>query len=340
MGCESLTTIFDEVNMKKSLIITIICTFLAFCLISCDDDKDKTNDNGTQTSTTPGNPSNPTDNPSNPTDNPSNPTDNPPTETTTVKIGDSCNPASFSEVCIDGEGYECDDTTKKVVSLECKKDNLNCVVFKDGHSKGVDMANCMNDKAKCSKENDTQGICIEFQESGSNSISMQGNMICTKASDDQLYWKTDMDSFEDCSEQCNKEQTACEVMSEETDKPCKTEGNTDSDYCDENGNTMICSGEKYIIRYCSKLKEDGYSCLTFKDFYSEGVNAVACLTQKSECKTEQQKQTFCEEDDEYSYTYTAICTKATDGKNYWLTDPNELDDECEDGCNKAGTACK
>ena len=193
--------------------------------------------------------------------------------------GDSCNPKTFAETCMDNKVVYCDEDDSSVVYFSCAE--AKCAVI---NIDGDDIGNCYDDYDKCSSENAKSTVCMSYQ-----GKIILASATCMKAKDGNLY-KVAQQITGTCANGCNADYTDCD----EKGQGASTGGSCDVFHCDDwecDNNGTLCGdlcktqvGSNYGAvcdeesAYCYARNASGdSSCPAGSASYLSSQNTAQCL---------------------------------------------------------------
>ena len=224
--------------------------------------------------------------------------------------GNTCDEATY--------GYQCDGS----LVLGCIEGAVYAIDCGEGYEcvETEDSVACM---MPC--ENNTNKFVCEY--SDDYNVYYSGKYVCKNG-----YYVSDNTSIEICSNDCNENNTACK-------KYLNNEGNICiyGEYKEKctNGVVDYCEPEETSNKgkITAYKCDEGYTCTAF-----DSENYAGCVAPSDECTKVGQAVSACFAQNNTSYAITYVCTKANDGKLYYIPGEAKV---CPNGsiCNEAGTAC-
>lgn len=226
--------------------------------------------------------------------------------------GSTCDEATYADKCDGSIGLMCDDG---IVYAEDCGEGYACVKSDDGLACAMPCTG-----------NEEKSIC-EYDEFFG--IAMSGKFICKDG-----YFTADEESVEYCNNDCNEDGTACKKYLDNEGEAC-----VPGEYKEKctNGIVDFCyEGETEGTGEITAFKcDEGYTCTVF-----ESENYADCVSAAEECTTEGETTPGCIDDYFESYSFNYVCTKASNGKLYYLADATNATVCPNEGvCNENGTAC-
>lgn len=237
-------------------------------------------------------------------------------------VGKPCDTKTFKWTCADDAILHCGQDGKTTLG---KCGDKTCVEFlnsttstcdeddEDCQDSSIDSASCIEKSEQCSKEGDIQNRC-EKSTSGS---TYNREYTCEKTKDGRMFYhRTNNSQCYDGYGVCSEDNKCLEP------EKCSTNGK----HCD--GNILVtCNANRLKTADCSAYSP-ARTCTTIDE-------TSRCMSDKDIC-TEEGEEIVTSCNAKTNKEYIKVCTRAENGKLYYISDGNRA---CTDGCNEDNTAC-